>query len=415
MRDTIVSVVAEFPTGVAPGQLEKTLNVSRATINRYLREAVVAGLIVPVGRGAARKYQSADPLQAIKRYFEKPQADRVFARYREDLLDREPSFDTSVISHIGKFAPMEKKDMIRFLIDFSCASSMLEGSTYSLLDTQALIEYGEKAEDKPLADAFLVLNHRNAFEYLYNNNSLDSIFKVHELLTDDHGLPELKEHPHFLGKKEQGVPREYNDVSIATTTYSPPFRPGNGYIAKMLAQVLDTSAKIVDPLQSAFYLLTRLPYLQPFADGNKRTSRVMCNVPLLAAGMPPISFADFGKKDYVLSMLAFYELGDIRMASQCFSKAYERSCERLGLKPVILKNEQANMSKHQQTVNEGRYSGKILDVANGVVTQKVGRGSEVVLHSLSRLSGPVTIGAVVDVVYSGGKGVVGSLERGVER
>ena len=70
------------------------------------------------------------------------------------------------------------QELSKFLIDFSCASSALEGGTYSLLDTQALIEYGEKAADKPLRDAFLVLNHKEAFEYLYDHMELDSIYKV---------------------------------------------------------------------------------------------------------------------------------------------------------------------------------------------------------------------------------------------
>lgn len=109
----------------------------------------------------------------------------------------------------------------------------------------------------------------------------------------------------------------------------PPLRPGTGYIKDMLDKILETSSNIKEPLESALYLLTRLPYLQPFADGNKRTSRAMCNVPLLKAGMPPISFMDFGKKDYILSMLAFYELGDTKMGAQTFFKAYEKSCKRL--------------------------------------------------------------------------------------
>ena len=83
------------------------------------------------------------------------------------------------------------------------------------------------------------------------------------------------------------------------------------------------------PVQAAFYLLTRIPYLQPFQDGNKRTSRAMCNVPLLQAGLPPISFVDFAKQDYIISMLAFYELGEVRLAERCFVAAYKKSIARL--------------------------------------------------------------------------------------
>ncbi|MEI7841686.1 MAG: Fic family protein [Gallionellaceae bacterium] len=173
------------------------------------------------------------------------------------------------------------------------------------------------------------MNHKNAFEYLYDHLSLDSIFEVHKRLTDDHGLPELHASPHFLQKEQLGNVREYEEVRINTTTYSPPFRPGTGYIRKMLERILETSTTIADPIESAFYLFTRIPYLQPFADGNKRTSRALCNVPLMLAGMPPISFMDFSKRDYIVSILSFYELGDSKFAAATFTAAYLKSCHRL--------------------------------------------------------------------------------------
>ena len=200
----------------------------------------------------------------------------------------------------------------------------------SLHYTQSPNECGEKSPVTPLEDAFLVLNHKEAFEYLHDNMRLDSIYRVHDLLTSDHDLPELAESRHFLPANERGVVREYAEVDIALSTYLPPFRPGTGYMAKALQRVLETADSIQDPVQAAFYLLTRIPYLQPFKDGNKRTSRAICNVPLIRAGLPPISFVDFGKQDYIVSLLAFYELGDTRLAERCLVEAYTKSIARLG-------------------------------------------------------------------------------------
>ena len=333
MKD-ILSIIAAAPKGISAGEIEKNVGLSRPTINRRLKDALDAGLIIAEGQGAARVYVDADPLRPIRQYFNTLVGDRPFAKYREELLEYRPSLETFKLNPVGGFK-IDKRDLVQFLVDFACASSVLEGGTYSLLDTQALIEYGEKAEGKPLSDAFLVLNHKNAFEYLYDHLSLDSIFDVHKRLTDDHGLPELKGSPHFLDSEQQGIAREYQEVRINTTTYSPPFRPGTGYIKNMLNYILSTSTSIEDPIESAFYLLTRLPYLQPFADGNKRTSRAMCNVPLMLAGLPPISFMDFGKQDYIISMLSFYELGDAKFAAATFAAAYQKSCTRLA-KPDLL-------------------------------------------------------------------------------
>lgn len=329
----LIKFVNGFPQGVSAGDIEKRFGISRTTLNRRLKQAVAQGDLVILGKGPATRYVSADPLAALRLYFEKPHTERVVAPYREELLETEPGLAVDTADQLSALpgSALDKRTLSLFLIDFSCASSILEGGTYSLLDTQALIEYGEKASDKPLEDAFLVLNHKKAFELLYENQRLDIIYQVHELLTDDHDISELANSPHFLEKPFRGVPREYTDCNIALSAYLPPFRPGTGYIGNMLERVLEHAGAIKNPIQAAFYLLTRLPYLQPFQDGNKRTSRVVCNVPLLQAGLPPISFVDFGKQDYIVSLLAFYELGDVRLAERCFIEAYCKSAQRLGL------------------------------------------------------------------------------------
>lgn len=63
----------------------------------------------------------------------------------------------------------------------------------------------------------------------------------------------------------------------------------------------------------------------------------------------------------------------------------------------------------------GLFVGKILGVADGVVTQKVGRAGETVLHSMADLSGRVEVGKVAEIAYLEGKGVVRDQERGQAR
>ncbi|MDP1605948.1 MAG: Fic family protein [Rhodocyclaceae bacterium] len=332
--DNLLEIIGGFPQGASPKQIMQRVSLSRPTLNRRLVEELARGTIVVKGRGPATRYTVADPLAAQRAYFDKPYTERIIARYREELLEFEPGLSEAALASLGNLPPysMDKRALGKFLIDFSCASSVLEGGTYSMLDTLALIEYGEKAAGKPIEDAFLVLNHKEAFEFLHDNPRLDSIFRVHDLLTNDHDLPQLQSSRHFLTKPFRGVPREHTDVDIALSSYVPPFRPGTGYVGKMLGRILDRAASIANPVQAAFYLLTRIPYLQPFQDGNKRTSRAMCNVPLLQSNLPAVSFVDFGKRDYIVSMIAFYELGDVMLAEACFVDAYNRSIGRLGIK-----------------------------------------------------------------------------------
>jgi hypothetical protein len=64
-----------------------------------------------------------------------------------------------------------------------------------------------------------------------------------------------------------------------------------------------------------------------------------------------------------------------------------------------------------KTPPSGLFSGKILSVGNGVVTQRVGRAGETVLHSLQDLTGPVNAGEVADIVYRDGRGTVAGKDR----
>ncbi len=232
----LVDFVGRYPDGVSPKEIERGLGVSRTTLNRRLKEALSSGALLQTGKGPATRYRSADPHAAIRAWFERPHTERPLARYREDLIQPEPGLSDAILLELGNIPEyrLEKREMGKFLIDFSCASSTLEGGTYSLLDTQSLIDYGEQVAGKPLEDAFLVLNHKAAFEYLYDHMRLDSIYEIHDLLTSDHELPELRGSRHFLEREFRGVVREYSDIDIALSSYLPPYRPGTGYLEKMV-------------------------------------------------------------------------------------------------------------------------------------------------------------------------------------
>ena len=73
--------------------------------------------------------------------------------------------------------PYARKIHERLLIDLSWNSSRLEGNTYSLLDTQRLIELGEAAEGSDARETQMILNHKAAIELLVASgpNTSDSI------------------------------------------------------------------------------------------------------------------------------------------------------------------------------------------------------------------------------------------------
>lgn len=220
----------------------------------------------------------------------------------------------------------------KLLIDLSWASSHLEGNTYTQLDTQVLIEYGKRNTDKPLDDAVMILNHKRAIEFMLEQQTAsgDAILRIQSLLADDHD--QTGESLHFLPAHLRGVIRSYtpHGLEIKGTSYIPPQaedRPP-GFLDKEFVKLIDAVAGLPDPINQSFYLMTRIPYLQPFYDANKRTARIACNIPLISRGLAPLSFVDFEKSQYMGGLIAFYELGDESLAKQAFLEAYLSSTLR---------------------------------------------------------------------------------------
>lgn len=54
--------------------------------------------------------------------------------------------------------------------------------------------------------------------------------------------------------------------------------------------LLDKAHQISAPFEQSFFMMVQLPYLQPFADINKRTSRLEANLPLFRANLCPLTF-----------------------------------------------------------------------------------------------------------------------------
>jgi|GEM_PF-2278910 hypothetical protein len=65
----------------------------------------------------------------------------------------------------------------------------MEGNTYDILQTERLIRFGEEAAGKDRKEALMILNHKEAIQYVVDN--LDEIglrrpdlFAIHALLSD---------------------------------------------------------------------------------------------------------------------------------------------------------------------------------------------------------------------------------------
>ncbi|HWZ48698.1 MAG TPA: Fic family protein [Herbaspirillum sp.] len=275
-------------------------------------------------------------LTQLAAYLDTPAEHRPFARYHENILEPVLVFSAEEAARLAQVVRLGTSDypktqVGKLLIDLSWASSRLEGNTYTQLDTQALIEYGQPNKDKPSEDAAMILNHKKAIEFMLSCSDVEAaaIMEMHRLLADNSLAPHSL---HFLDPVQCGVIRTYtrDGLTIKNTSYLPPQAEDRpvGFINREFDRLLESMHTIADPINRSIFLMTRLPYLQPFYDVNKRTARISCNIPLITNGMSPMSFVDFDRAAYIKGMVAFYELGDERLIKTVYLDGYIGSALR---------------------------------------------------------------------------------------
>ena len=234
---------------------------------------------------------------------------------RQRLLDMGRSPDGQ--RPAGTYA---RKIYSRLLIDLSWNSSRLEGNTYSLLETERLLELGEATEGKDALEAQMILSHKSAIELLVEQAeevgfNRYTILNLHALLSDN-----LLTDPRACGRLRTSA------VGVGGTVYHPLEVPQ--LINECFQKVLETAAAISDPFEQAFFAMVHLAYLQAFEDVNKRVSRLATNIPLIRENLCPLSFVDVPERAYIDGVLGVYELNSIELLRDVFVWAYQRSCAR---------------------------------------------------------------------------------------
>lgn len=154
----------------------------------------------------------------LAEYLSKPDYMRPFSRYREDLIDPIAAFTADEANRLIEIVRVSDPQYMTFnvwrlLIDLSWASSRLEGNTYTLLVTQVLIEYGQKAEKKPLEDVAMIINHKRSIEFMLSDGAITSecVRTLHKLLSNNAIAPESR---HFLDPDKCGEIRSYTPMGL---------------------------------------------------------------------------------------------------------------------------------------------------------------------------------------------------------
>ncbi len=311
--------------------LEKIYPVSKITLIRELNYLAALGIVKKIGTGNSVGYAMVEenPLLGFidtQQYFDDqagrdklgpiafnfrlfaylknlitPQDLKEFGISQIKLSDQERKLDPTIF----------RREIERFIIEFSWKSSKIEGNTYSLLETEVLIKQSKEAPGHSQYEAVMILNHKRAIEYILTHGddfkkiTLLQIINLHVILTKGLGVT-------------TGI--RNNPVAISGSNYLPP--SSKKEIQTVLSKFIKTVNSTPNPLEKALISLTLISYIQPFADGNKRMARVLTNAVLIAHGCYPVTFRKVEDTDYLKALLLFYEKTNLINFKRMFLEQY---------------------------------------------------------------------------------------------
>ncbi|NDW19747.1 Fic family protein [Dysgonomonas sp. 216] len=208
-------------------------------------------------------------------------------------------------SPLAKLSDLSSGEIKDLAVVWCYYSGKIEGNTYTYVETEALLKDGITSE-KRYEDARMLKNLYNTFisevEYINkqkNTEEIDerSLFRIHQSISS--GL---------VSSEESGYLRN-RAVRISGTDYIPPKNIAD--IRARLNKILYDQNQYENPLERAVYLHCNIAKLQPFIDGNKRTSRMIESVVLMNADIIPVySSKDADILNYRRGLIEFYETGN---------------------------------------------------------------------------------------------------------
>ncbi|MGS2724101.1 Fic family protein [Porticoccus sp. GXU_MW_L64] len=191
-------------------------------------------------------------------------------------------------------------------------STAVEGNTLTLGDTHFVLEQGLTISGKPLKDHQEVIGHAQAIALIYK--SLHSplteqmIFDLHRAVQTERISDIYK--PYGTWKNEANgtyVVNKNNQqiyIEYALPKYVPALMSEFIYLINRVDHsklTIENAANTYAKFHAAFV------HIHPFWDGNGRLARLIANIPLLKAGLPPIVIPQEKRQDYI-QLLAEYEV-----------------------------------------------------------------------------------------------------------
>ena len=240
-------------------------------------------------------------------------------------------YQTSIINQMNREEYIKYNEVL-----FSTYSCAIEGNSFSVDDTRELKEkgLGMIPAGKTLFEAFEMLDHFEAFEYMMQNTQ-------HPI--DKELLKEINRRVtrHTLSYHvPEAIAGEYTTTDM--TAGDTVFGDHKELIARVPKLLESTEEAIVAANVHPMILAARFhgfyEYLHPFRDGNGRTGRLVSNYILLRMGHPLLIIPSENRKEYIAALrMIRTEATDEHLIRFFFKMATRRMEEELKQKEANTK------------------------------------------------------------------------------
>lgn len=223
-------------------------------------------------------------------------------------------------NRMAKMESLSRVEIKELACVWSYYSGKIEGCTYSYAETEGLLKDGITPA-KTWEEAKMLKNLHNTFMYEMKNILEDGAQPV----LDERYLLSLHASlsSELLSTEEVGQWRTH-PVGVTGANYTPPRTRQE--VQQNVARIMYEQYQIEDPLERAVYLHCNIARTQPFADCNKRTSRLIEAIELMKAGLVPCySSAPADIIAYRNAIIHYYETEDYSLYADYFlGKLHER-------------------------------------------------------------------------------------------
>jgi len=288
-KSLMLSVLALLKQAVEPVGIEvlasRLGSVPPRTLRRWLKAWVDEGVIDRLGKGRATRY-----------------------RYCKVETDT-----TALLKFLTGLDDDVKQSLLNQLRDlWTHNSTAIEGNTLTLGDTHFVLQDGLTISGKPLKDHQEIIGHANAIELLYKclNHPLSEslLFDLHKAIQTEN-ISDIYKPVGDWKIETNGTYAITKEGSQTFIEYALP-----AYVPTLMLQLVDyVNAIDIEKLALTnahlYYAKIHMGivHIHPFWDGNGRMARLVANLPLLNAGLPPLVIQQTERREYI-QLLANYEI-----------------------------------------------------------------------------------------------------------